>query len=212
VGALAPGALVSIYGSGLATSTATAGSFPLPFQLGGAAVSVGGVPAPILYASSAQLNVQVPFEVPPGSAVINVSVNGTVKATTSLTVLSTAPGVFMLPPPWAAVVNQNGVVNSPSQPASPGSMISAYTTGLGTVSPAVSTGQEAPQSPLSRTNAQVTAMIGNTSAQVQFAGLAPGFAGLYQVNILVPALAAGQYALSITAAGVVSNVATVALN
>lgn len=212
VGALAPGALVSIYGSGLAVSTATANSFPLPFQLGGAAVSIGGVAAPIRYASPVQLNVQVPFEVPPGNAVINVTVNGTVTAATTFTILSSAPGVFMLPQGWAAVVNQNEVVNSASQPAPAGSVVAAYVTGLGTVSPAIGDGQEAPDSPLSRVTAQVTAMIGSTPAQVQFAGLAPGFAGLYQVNILVPSLTAGQYALTITVGGTVSNIATIAVD
>jgi uncharacterized protein (TIGR03437 family) len=191
---------------------ATASSFPLPLQLGGTAVSIGGVPAPILYASPAQLNVQVPFEVPPGNAVINVTVSGTVTATNSLTILSSAPGVFMLPQGWAAVVNQNGAVNSASQPASGGSVIAAYVTGLGAVSPAIGDGQEAPDSPLSRVTNQVTAMIGSIPAQVQFAGLAPGFAGLYQVNILVPSLAAGQYALTIAAAGTVSNIATIAVD
>jgi uncharacterized protein (TIGR03437 family) len=212
VGALAPGALVSIYGSGLAASTATANSFPLPLQLGGAAVSIGGVPAPVQFASPAQLNVQVPFEVPPGNAVINVTVNGSVTATTSFTIRSSAPGVFLLPQGWAAVVNQNGVVNSAGQPAPAGSVIAAYVTGLGAVSPATGDGQAAPDSPLSKVTGTVTAMIGSTAAQVQFAGLAPSFAGLYQVNILVPSLTAGQYALTIAVGGSVSNVGTIAVD
>ena len=55
----------------------------------------------------------------------------------------------------------------------------------------------------------VTASIGSAPATVTFAGLAPGYAGLYQVNVLVPALAAGDYPLRITAGGVASNTATV---
>ncbi len=214
VGSLAPGALVSIYSSGsaLTASTDTASSFPIPFQLGGATVSIGGRPAPILFASPGQLNVQVPFDVPPGNAVIEVSVNGNVTATTSFNILSSAPGVFMLAQGRAAVVNQNGSVNSGDQPAPGSSVIAAYCTGLGTVGPAIGTGQAAPDSPLSWVTGQVTAMIGSTPAQVQFAGLAPGFAGLYQVNILVPQLAAGQYALTITVDGKVSNIGTIAVD
>lgn len=211
VGSLAPGALASIYGSGLAASTASAGAFPLPASLGGASVTVGGIPAPMLYASSGQVNFQIPFEVPPGNAVITVSVNGNPVVSGSLTILSSAPGVFMLGQGQAAVVNQNGAVNSPGQPASVGSVISAYVTGLGTVNPSVGSGLAAPSGAISYTNATVTATIGTANAQVQFAGLAPTFAGLYQVNIVVPSLAPGQYALKLSAGGTVSNVATIAV-
>ncbi len=211
VGAVAPGSLVAIYGAGLAASTATASGFPLPLQLGGAAVSVGGISAPILYASSTQINLQIPPGVPPGNAAIAVSVNGAVTATTSMTIRAAAPGIFLLQQGRGAVVNQSGTINSPTQPASGGSVVSAYVTGLGTVSPAVTSGQPAPQTPVSRTDSTVTATIGNQTAQVQFAGLAPGFVGLYQVNILVPTLPAGQYVLSISAAGTASNIATLAV-
>jgi uncharacterized protein (TIGR03437 family) len=109
------------------------------------------------------------------------------------------------------VVNQNGDVNSPGSPATAGSLVSVYATGLGTVSPQVASGAPAPSESITNANASVTVTVGTATAQLQFAGLAPGFTGLYQVNFVVPSLPAGQYALKISAEGVVSNVATIAV-
>jgi uncharacterized protein (TIGR03437 family) len=209
--AVAPGSIVSIYGSGLATSTASASSFPISASLGGAAVTVNGTPAPLLYASPTQLNVQIPFDVSAGSATISVSVGGTVAGTTSVPIQASAPGLFMQPQGAAAVVNQDGLVNSASQPAAAGSVVAGYFTGLGAVSPPVAAGVAAPASPLSIVPGEVTATIGGVAASVQFAGLAPGFAGLYQVNIQVPQMPSGQYPLQISVGGAASNAAPVSI-
>jgi len=212
VGSIAPGALVSIYGSGLAAGTTTANTFPLPLTLGSASVSVGGISAPILYASPTQLNIQIPFEAASGATTITVSVNGNAALTTPVTIQSSAPGTFLLQQGAGAVVNQNQSINSSGQPAAAGSVISAYVTGLGAVSPAVSSGLPAPGSPLSRVVGDVTATIGNAPAQIQFSGLAPGFAGLYQVNIVVPTLAAGRYVLTVSVGAAISNISTIAVD
>src|SRR6185312_7001238 len=188
VGWVAPGGLATIYGSGLAAGTESAASLPAPMSLAGASVTVGGFPAPMLYASSGQVNFQVPFEVQPGNAVFTVFVNGSTVASGSLTVLATAPGVFMLDGGRAAIVNQDGSVNSVGSPAPAGSVASVYATGLGTVSPQVASGAPAPAGSIAYTNASVTVTVGTAAAQLQFAGLAPGFAGLYQVNFVVPSL------------------------
>jgi uncharacterized protein (TIGR03437 family) len=207
--AVAPGSLVSVYGSNLSTSTATANAFPLPSTLGGASVAINGLAAPILYASPTQLNIQIPFQAPAGSATVTVSVNSAAIATSSIPIQASAPGLFTLAPGLAAVVNQNGLVNSQSQPAAVDSLIAAYLTGLGAVNPPVNTGVAAPTDPLSMLTGGATATIGSMPAAVRFAGLAPGFAGLYQVNIQVPQMSPGQYPLQISAGGVVSNAALV---
>ena len=211
VGSVAPGGLATIYGNGLAAGTDSAASLPAPLSLAGASVTVGGFSAPMLYASPEQVNFQVPFEVQPGNAVFTVFVNGSAVASGSLTVQAAAPGVFMMDGGRAAVVNQDGSVNSPGSPASAGSAVSVYATGLGTVSPQVASGAPAPVGSTASTNASVTVTIGTATAQLQFAGLAPGFAGLYQVNFVTPSLPAGQYALKISAGGAVSNVGTIAV-
>lgn len=211
VSALAPGALVTIYGTGLSVSTAVANISPLPTTLGGAAVNVGGLAAPILYASSTQINIQIPFEVPAGSATLNVTAGAAAAGKTTLSLSTLAPGLFLLPQGAAAAVNQDGSVNSQTQPASVGSVISAYLTGLGATNPPVATGAAARSTPLSYVSATVTATIGNAAASVQFAGLAPGFTGLCQVNILVPQLAPGQYRLQVAANAVLSNSAPISV-
>ena len=209
--AIAPGSIVSIYGSGLANSTATAGSFPLPANLGGATVTVGGENAPLLYASPTQLNAQVPFDIPAGTASLSVSVGGSLIGTGSLTISAAAPGLFLEGQNAAAVLNQDGSLNSSSHPAPVGSYIAAFLTGLGPVNPPVAAGVAAPVTPLSNATFGATATIGAATAPVQFAGLAPGFAGLYQVNVQVPALSAGQYPLQVSVNGVLSNAATVSV-
>ncbi len=209
--AVAPGSLVSLYGSNLAASTATANSFPIPTSLGGATVSANGINAPLLYASPVQINAQIPFEVAPGAASLSVAVNGQTTATVSINIETSAPGLF-LQNGTAAVVNQNGFVNSPTQPAAAGTVIAAYITGAGAVGPSGVTGGAAPSNPLSRVTENVTATIGSLPASVQFAGLAPGFAGLYQVNIQVPQMSPGQYPLQISVGGVVCNAAPLNIN
>jgi adhesin/invasin len=75
------------------------------------------------------------------------------------------------------------------------------------VQPPVTTGALAPLNVLSFTTNTVTATIGGAPATVVFAGLAPGFAGLYQVNMLVPQLSPGRYPLQVSIGGTGSNTA-----
>ena len=77
-------------------------------------------------------------------------------------------------------------LNSAANPASPGDALMIYCTGLGTVSPAVAAGSAAPLSSLVYTDGKTSATVGGVNAQVLFSGLAPGWMGLYQVNVLVP--------------------------
>ncbi len=206
-GTAAPGSLISIAGSALATSTASATTFPLPQSLGGASVTINGLSAPLLYASAGLINAQVPIETPAGPA--TVMVNNKVSAT--LTIAAAAPGIFEILPGQAAAVNLNGTVNGPSTPVAAGGEIALYVTGLGAVNPAVADGAAASLTTLSYVNTTVTATIGGQAARVIFAGLAPGYAGLYQVNVLVPQLAAGAYPIQISAGGVLSNSAIVSV-
>ena len=193
-GIVAPGSIASLYGTALPSSPT---------------LNVNGVNAPIFAAISSQINFQVPFETPPGAATVNLMANGSMIGSATVTVQALAPGLFMQPGGVAAALNQDYSVNGPSKPAAAGSVIAAYLTGLGPVQPPVPTGAAAPSSTLSRTTGAVTATIGNAAAAVQFAGLAPGFPGLYQVNILVPQLASGQYPLQVSVNGVASNTASI---
>jgi uncharacterized protein (TIGR03437 family) len=208
--AVAPGSIASIYGAGLAPSIGVAGVYPLPKVLGGASVTVNGEGAPLFYASPSQINFQVPFDISANATVI-VSANAAQTGTTSVPVHSTAPGIFLLPQGRAAVLNQNGSVNSETQTAAPASAIAVFVTGLGAVNPTVVPGAAASTVTLAYVSATVTATIGGQPATVLFAGLAPDYAGLYQVNMVVPQLTPGDYAVQISAGGVLSNTATISV-
>jgi uncharacterized protein (TIGR03437 family) len=188
-GRAAPGSLVSIYGSG--------------FGAEGISATINGVTAPILYAGATQINLQVPFETAAGNATLVVNSGGRQVASATFTVAPTAPGLFMLEQARAAVLNQDGGVNSATVRAAAGSQIAVYLTGLG----GVTRGAEG----LSRVTAGVTASIGGQAAAVAFAGLAPGYTGLYQVNLTVPQLGRGDYPVSVTVGGAASNTAIVSV-
>jgi uncharacterized protein (TIGR03437 family) len=209
-GWIAPGAMATLYGNGLAGSTATASALPLPSSLGGASITVNGVTAPLLYASSTQINFQVPFEISPGAATITLSINESVVGSATVPLYAGAPGVFIEPGGNAAAVNQDGSINSAAQPAPVGTVVSVYVTGLGAVNPGVAAGTAAPVSPLSSASG-VTATVGGVPAVVEFAGLAPTFAGLYQVNVQIPQIASGQYNVAVSVQGVGSNPGLIAV-
>ncbi len=194
--ALAPGSIASLYGTNLPASPA---------------ITVNGVNAPVLAAISTQINFQIPFEVPTGSATVNLTANGSVVSSATIQLQAVGPGLFTQAGGQAAVLNPGYSVNNPSQPATGGSVLAAYLTGLGAVEPAVATGVAAPLNTLSTATGTVTATIGNMAATVVFAGLAPGYFGLYQVNVVAPQLPAGQYPLQITINGVASNAAPVSI-
>jgi uncharacterized protein (TIGR03437 family) len=201
----APGSIISIYGSGIAQGTMSAAGFPLPATLAGATVTMGGIAAPIFYASPVQINAQVPYQVTAGRAAVVAKLGSNVVGSSSVTVQSIAPGLFLGSGGQAAALNQDGSANGPSNPAAVGSVIAVFMTGLGPVEHAVATGVAASASPLSNVTGTVSASIGGQAAQVAFAGLAPGFAGLYQVNVRVPQVAAGSQPLVISVNGVVGN-------
>jgi uncharacterized protein (TIGR03437 family) len=209
-GANAAGAIVSIYG----LTTVLAGqatAFPLPTSLSGVSVAINGQLAPLLYAGPGQINAQIPVDLPAGTVAITATANGAPVGTASLTLQAVSPGLFTSAPNRAAALNQNYSVNAPGNAAPAGSLVAAYLTGLGATDNPVATGAAALSSPLSRVTATVTATVGGQPASVQFAGLAPGYAGLYQVNLVVPQLPAGDYPLQVSAGGFQSNAALISV-
>ncbi len=209
--AISPGSIVSIYGQGLARTTALSSEYPIPgATVGGASVTMNGWPAPIFYASSGQLNVQVPFEVS-GTVTVIVSVDGLPRNSGTITVHGTAPVLFQLAQGRAAALNPDNSVNSTSRPVAAGAIVSLYGTGLGVVTPGVATGAPAGGNPPSNSSQTVTATIGGRSAVVQFAGAAPGYAGLNQINIVVPQMPPGDYPIQISVGGTASNTAIVSV-
>jgi adhesin/invasin len=169
--------------------------------LGGASVTVNGAAAPLFYASPSQINLQIPAATTAGAATVVVTAGGKQVATGTLTIQAASPGLFMLQQGRAAVVNQDGTVNSADLRAPAGSEIAVYLTGLGVMfsnpSPAIAQ--------------NVSATIGGKSAAPAYAGPAPGYVGLNQVNLIVPSLTTGDYAVSVSVGGVTANTAIVSI-
>jgi len=189
---IAPGSLITLFGSKLANTTGQAAGNPLPLSLNGAEVHLGNRSLPLLFTSDGQLNVQVPYDVAVDTQhQISVSRGDTIAVAETLTVTSAQPGIFTKTQTGTgqgAIVKQDGVTLAESGTAAKrGEVVIIYCSGLGPVSPAVEAGRAAPSSPLSSVVNPVTVTIGGQQAQVLFAGLAPGFSGLYQVNAVVPA-------------------------
>ena len=203
--AISTGSLVSIFGSDLAPVISNAGSTPLPFALVDTSVTINGVVAPLLYASANQINVQVPYEVPAGNASVVVRSGGLSSAPFAITVLHAAPGLFSNGQGQAAAINDGGSANSESAPASAGSVISVFLTGIGPLSVSIDDGTAPSPGETITATFQVTATIGGLPAEVQFAGLAPLYPGTAQVNLKIPAGASGTTTLVISIDGHTSN-------
>ena len=204
-GPLTPGEAITIIGTNLAETTAQFASTP-PTTLGGASVSINGQDIPLFYASPAQINGQLPYEIQLGSASVKVTVNG-VAGTAAPVTVAAAPGIFLIGTNRAAVTNQDNSVNTTANPAAAGSTVTVYFTGTGPLDHPVATGAAAPvDGTLSRATLPVTVTIGGQQAELLYAGLTPGSISLAQANVVVPAaLPAGDYPVVINLGGVASN-------
>jgi uncharacterized protein (TIGR03437 family) len=191
-GSIAPGQMLAILGGSLGPVEAVSGpADDLPTTLGGVEVSFDGVPAGIAYASPFQLRVQAPYSLTPGgeTTTMRITSDGKVSNPVALTVAGTMPGLYTINGVGVgqlAATHQDGTVNSEQNRASKGGVAVLYAVGLGALNPSLSTGQAAPASPLSTTTASAFAYIDGILAPVAFAGAAPGYPGLYQINVRIP--------------------------
>lgn len=184
---IAPGTVASIYGSNLAISTVASTTLPVPTTLGGAQVLIGGIPAPLFFASPGQINAQIPAELPANSAPdVMVLVNGNVSIPRTIQLGAVNPGIAAYSSGRAIAQHGDYSLVTPDSPARPGEWIVFYLVGMGATSPAVGSNQTAPSSPLAYATVQPAVTIDGVAATVLFAGLTPGGVGLYQINCQVP--------------------------
>ena len=204
---VAPGSLMSIFGRHLASANAVAAAPPLPAELGGVRVSLSGRELPIAFVSPGQITAQLPFRVE-GPATLRVT---TTSGMTEIpfSIQPVAPGIFGTATA-PAVVRLDGRLVTADTPVRVGEFVSIYMTGLGDVNGALQEGQPAPVSPLLQVLARVEVEIGGQRIQPSFAGLTPGQAGLYQINVRIPdGVTPGRRTLAVLADGVRSNNVTV---
>ncbi len=201
-GAVAPGAIITIFGSRmgpseLATLRLTPDGKKVDTALAGTRVLFDGVAAPMIYVKGDQLSVVAPYALAGKSSTqIQVEYQGRKSDPVTVPVAAAAPGVFTANSSGkgqGAILNEDGSFNSPQRPASPGSVVVIYATGEGAMDPPVEDGKvTAP--PLSKPRLPVQVKIGGLEAEVLYAGPAPGMvAGVLQVNARIStAVAAGD--------------------
>jgi len=207
---VAPGSYIALFGVNFASAPQGYSTPYLPVAIAQTSVSFdsanGSAPGHLTYISPGQVNVQVPWEMQNQStAQIKVSIQDSSGALYSLPLVPYAPGIFASNGS-AAALDASFHVISVSNPAKQGQNISIYCNGLGPVTNQPASGDPAQGPPnLSNTTTTPTVMIGGQNAPVLFSGLAPGYAGLYQINVTVPNVGSGVKPVTVAIGGVTSQ-------
>ncbi|MFB3828345.1 MAG: hypothetical protein ACE15B_16370 [Bryobacteraceae bacterium] len=186
----APGSLISLFGANLNPANAATREIPLPAAIGESCLTVNGAPAPMMFASPAQVNAQLPFDLA-GRVVLTLRTPGGASDDFIFNVQPAAPGLFLqtsgpLAGVAAIVRAKNGELVTPSNPIHPGDQITIWAAGMGRTAPEVPAGTAAPGEPPAHALIPPEVRLGGAELEVLFAGLAPGQVGVYQINARVP--------------------------
>jgi uncharacterized protein (TIGR03437 family) len=217
--AVAPGSLVSIFGSELSAGLTQNDTVPLSTSLSNVAVRINNIPAGLYFVSPGQVNAQIPWDVLPsagssGTATVVVTRNGVASQGEPVTIVPVAPAIFYLPDAggWAIAINADGSLAAPenaiptvaTHPAGVGDVVAILATGLGAVDSPIANGAGSTDK-LRRTVVLPLVLLGGQAAPVAFSGLAPQFPGVNQVNFSVPQGAPkGTVSLQLQAGGITS--------
>jgi uncharacterized protein (TIGR03437 family) len=181
-GAVAPGENVTLYAPGIGPEVGLASHVDAngmtETTLGGAQVLFDGTPAPLFYAQSGQINLQVPYGVA-GSTQMEVFYQGASRVRMVLPVTDSAPGLY------PAITNQDGAINSADNPAPRDSIVTLLATGVGALSPAGVSGRAA-QAPGAQPVLPLALTIAGNLSDILSASEAPGLVGTLQINARVP--------------------------
>ncbi len=192
--ALAPNAIATLYGTGLSFTTRAVASTDvvrgvMPTQLDGVAVWVNAIPCSLFLVSPTQINFLVPYQLIAGTVSVIVARDGQAGPSVNIQLNSTSPGLFLWNGNNAVAIHLNGKVVSSILPAVPGETIVIYAGGLGRTAPDTSGGQLATAAFPIYYASQLRVLLNGVACppgNILYAGLAPGFAGLYQINLVLP--------------------------
>ncbi len=193
---LAPNAFGTIYGAGLAYETraltwsdVSGGVLPTTLPGTGTRVLVGGIAATVSYISPTQINFLVPSMLLPGPTDVQVVLDGVYGPSVTINLDDAAPALFQLDPTAPVATRLDGSVISVDSPARPGDFVTLYATGLGdTVPPAQYARVATGTAQLQRMSDFQLTLDGTPldASAIYYVGLAPGYAGLYLINIKLP--------------------------
>ena len=209
LGGVAPGTAVQIYGANLAApgTSALASALPFPVSLGGTAVLIGGIAAPLYYVSPGQINALVPYELVSGNQyqiVVNTGNGPTVPDPIGLA--AATPGIAAFASGALIAQHSDYSLVTATAPAKPGEGLVIYLAGLGATENQPVTGSGAPLPPTGP-KIPVALTLNGTAIPTAFVGLTPGAVGLYQVNFQLPVdTPVGDLTLRVSQAGALSNV------
>jgi len=188
---IAPGGLISLYGSQLSPVSLVSSQIPLPTALANSCLTVDGLAVPVLFVSPNEINAQVPFEAI-GNVAFELRTPGGISNEFQTVVDPAAPSVFMSGTagpitgiPTIVRANNNNELVTAADPIHSGDILVIYLTGLGVTVPPVADGAATPLSPLSWTPLP-TVTLGGAPLNVFFSGLTPTLVGVYQINATVP--------------------------
>jgi uncharacterized protein (TIGR03437 family) len=193
---LAPNTIGTIYGANLAYGTAAltgsdiqGGVLPIVLGDSETQVFISNYAADLYYVSPAQINFLVPPMLLPGPVSFRVVIDGLEGKSIQLTLATAAPGLFQLDAQNAVATLADGSVLTPSSPAKPGDIVILWATGLGATTPPVIYGQVPTAAAPLVAGANLEILLNGVavpSSAIDYAGVAPGFAGLYQINLTLP--------------------------
>jgi len=215
---LTAGSYSALFGTNLSSSTASAASLPLPTTLASVSVLMNGFAAPLFFVSPTQINLQVPWELAGTSSVqVIVTTNGVSAPPITATLSPLAPGLLSTNAQGtgqgAILVAGTNQLASTSRPVNRTEAVAIYCVGLGVVSNPPSSGAAASLSSLAPTTNTPSVEFGGVAGTILFSGLAPGFIGVYQVNVQLPlnAPAGPSVPVVLKIGGVASNTVTIAI-
>src|ERR1017187_9250013 len=188
---ISPGEFIAVIGTGLAKSN-QASPPPYPSTLNGVTVLINNQTAPLYFVSATQINCLVPYSTVGPTATVVVQNAGVTSNSVTVPVAATAPGIFSLDQsgsgPGAILHADFSLVNA-AKPAISGETVLIFLTGMGAVNPSVPDGTAGGANPFSTTTASpISVLIGGQAGTVIYSGLAPGFPGLYQMNVTLPSV------------------------
>jgi len=213
-GLYAPNTFLTIYGQNLAYTTVAltpadilGGMLPTVLAGTGVHVLINNIPANIYYVSPTQVNVLVPTSLIAGPASLQLVVDGLAGPAIAITLGTAAPSLFQLDSTTVLGVHLDGSLITAQAPAQPGEIVVLYASGLGPTNPAAIPDQ-IPQIAASVTPMSDFSMLINGTAvnpqQILYAGVVPTFAGLFQINVQLPASTPANPQIQIGYAGTLS--------